>query len=184
MNDASNESPTTHSGPRQLYCPRRIKLASFNGVTGAGGTARVIANLPDSRLHWKLSLIGVADAGTAPGSVVLAGRGLKLWASALEYDQVRGKKPISVTDIVGTAAVPAAFPASAGLGGYSLENFTSAADGIQFVVTIPAQLGGVAGGLYLQARYQPATWQIVPWDQWDEIRSACDLHPLTDTVVT
>ncbi len=183
MNDASNESPTSEKGPRQLYCPRRIPLVTFNGATGAGGVVRFRANIPDSRLHWKLSLVGIAD-GSAPARTVLAGRGLKLWLAAVEYDQIAGKAPIPVTDIFGTRAVPVAFPTNAGLGGYSIENFTSAADGIEGEITVPAQLGGVAGGLYLQARYQPATWQIVPWDQWDEMRSACDLHPLSDVLAT
>ncbi len=182
MNDASNESPTTPAGPRQLYCPRRLLLCTFNGASGAGGSVSFRVNLPDSRLHWKAEVLGVPEGNASP-AVLLAGRGLKIWTAALADDDVKGGRGTPVTNISGTAAAGAAFP-SAGLGGYSIENFTTAADGIQGVITVPAQLGGVKGALYLQARYQPATFQIVPWEQWDEIRSACDLRLLSDVLHT
>lgn len=180
MNDASNESPTSPEGPRQVHCPRRKLIATFNGVTGDGGVVTVRFPTPDGRLRGKWVLIGVPDtnSGGAPASVVLAGRGITVWPHAVEYDQASGGAPVPVTDQIPlvTQAAPMPIPQNAGLGGYGRE-FITIADAIDVEVTIPAQAGGVLGKLYAQARYQPVSSAgFIPWRQWDEIRSACEIE--------
>jgi hypothetical protein len=176
MNDASNESPSSEEGPRQIYAPRRIELVTFGG--GAGGNAETDITVrlwtPDARLLQKLTLLAVSE-GDAPGAVVLAGRGLLQWWYAVENDQVRGAGGSAVNDLLGTSAVPVAFPANAGLAGAS-RDIVTIADGVQVRLRVPAQApGGTAGKIYAQARFQPANLGIIPWRQWDEIRSECKI---------
>jgi hypothetical protein len=185
--DASNESPSSGRGPRQIYCPRRLLLATFAGTPTVGSKQVAFrVETPDCRLHWKFSVIGINEGG--PGSALLASRGLKIWVAALEDDNVIGFRGTPVTDIEGTSAAPTNFPSDptgaydTGLGGYSLENDGASADAIQGVITIPAQGGGPVGSLYLQARYQPNVQNLLPWDQWDEIRAACGISLLSERV--
>lgn len=188
MNDADNTSPTSGRGPRQIYCPRRLLLATFAGTpTLAAQYVAFRLETPDSRLHWKFSVIGVTENGV-PGAALLSGRGLKIWVAALEDDNVVGGAGTPVTDIEGTSATPSNFPADQtgaydnDLGGYSLENDGASADAIQGRITIPIQGGGPVGSLYLQARYQPNTQNLLPQDQWEEVRAACGISLLTNRV--
>jgi hypothetical protein len=180
VNDAENESPTSYDGPRQVHCPRRKLVASFNGVSGPGGTVIVRFPTPDGRLRGKWVLIGVPapEVGHAPGSVVLAGRGITVWPHAVEFDQANGGQVVPVTNQIPTItkATPLPIPQDAGLGGYGRE-FVTMADAIDVEVVIPAQGGGVIGALYAQARYQPvSSTGFIPWKQWQEIRSLCEIE--------
>lgn len=188
VNDASNESPTSHGGPRQIYCPRRVEIARFGGgAGGAGGTFYFRINCPDSRVRTKFAIIGVAKAqGTAPGSAVLAGRGITIWPYAVEDDQIKGGRGTPVSDVIPgvTESAPLAIPTHAGLGGYGRE-LETIADGVEVKVVIPTQdPGGTGGSLFVQTRYQPdSSAQIIPWDQWDEIRSLCDIRIYSTPIV-
>ncbi len=181
-NDASNESPTSHSGPRQIHCPRRRLLVEFGGGAGSSVDKTILVRIPtpDSRIRGKFGLFGAAQPpGTAPGRVILAGRGLMVWPYASEDDQAGGATPIPVSDMIPTVtqAAPLAIPVHAGLGGFGRE-FVTIADNIELEITVPAQApGGTAGALYLQGRFQPdASSQIIPWNQWDEIRSLMEFQ--------
>lgn len=187
MNDASNESPTSHSGPRQIYCPRRQLLATFNGVGGPGGDIYFRINTPDARLRGKFAIIGVPDPGlTSNGATVLAGRGITIWPYAVEDDEVMGGRGTPVSDVIPgvTLAAQLAIPSHAGLGGFGRE-FVTISDGIECLVRIPAQGAGVAGKLYVQARYQPVSSAgFIPWAQWDEIRSDLEIQVFDSLVRT
>lgn len=170
MSDQSNQPADAEDGPLQFELPRRIEVARFGSVGGAGGTVYFRLLTPDARLLQKLTLLAVST-GTAPSPLVLAGRGLTLWLYTAEKDQVWGKQYIPVTDLAGsTSAAPINLPANAALGGFSRE-FVTSADAIEGRITIPVQApAGTAGSLYLQARYQPAAFRLVPWSEWDNVR--------------
>lgn len=178
MSDASNESATSPEGPRQFEVPRRVPIVQFDGGAGSGAQQDVYIRLttPDARLLQKLTLIASA-VGTAPAENVLAGRGLTLWLFTEEKDESRGKKMVRVTDLAGsTSALPINLPANADLGGFSRE-FVTSADAIGGRIRIPAQApGGVQGTLYLQARFQPASFRLMPWSEWAEVRSQCKIE--------
>lgn len=181
MSDLGFEGPTAGEGPRQFEVARRRELVRFNsGAGGAGGTVRFRVMTPDARLIAKVSLVG-CSIGTGPGSVVLAGRGMTLWLAAVEEDQARGGRYIPVTDLAGsTQAAPINLPANSALGGFSRE-FVTSADAIEGEITVPAQApGGVQGSLFLQTRWQPAAFRLMPWAEWDEVRRQCKSDPLTD----
>lgn len=188
MNDASNESPTSHAGPRQIYCPRRRELADFSALGGAGGEITVRINTPDSRLRGKFAIFAVPRTNTtAPATAVLTGRGVTIWPYAVEDDQVNGQRGTPVSDVIPgvTAAAPLAIPVHAALAGFGRE-FITISDGIEVRVTIPAQLaGGTPGKLFIQARYQPvSSVGFIPWQQWDEIRSDLEFVVFGDLVRT
>ncbi len=185
MNDADNVSPITTRAGRQIYLPRRVLLATFSGnPTTAIKTVRFRVPVPDSRLHWKFTVLGVGldQYAAAPGRSILAGRNLTIWVCTLEDNTATGIKPEPVTNIVGTQAAPAKFPSNqlgnydTSLGGFSLENDGSACDGLQGEITIPIQGGGPIGALYLQARYQPNVGSILPLPQWEEIVADCKVR--------
>lgn len=156
-------------------------IAEFRGgAGGAGGTVIARINTPDARIHGAFSLIGSSvGGGSAPGRVVLAGRGIKVWPYAVTDDQVVGKRGTPVSDMIAgvTQAAPLAIPIHAGLGGWGRE-WVTAADGLELEITIPTQSpGGVAGFLWLQARYQPvSSVGFIPWAQWREITSTCEFQ--------
>jgi hypothetical protein len=187
MNDAENESPTSYYGPRQVHCPRRELIATFNGVSGAGGAVTFRVNTPDARLRGKFALICVPNTGTtAPPATCFNGRGVTVWPYAVEDDQVNGQRGTPVADMIPgvTFAAPLAIPVHARLGGWARE-FVTSADGYEVLVTIPAQLGGVPCALYAQARYQPVSSAgFIPWQQWQEIRSELDIRLLGEVVRT
>lgn len=179
MNDSSNESPTSEYGPRQIFAPRRTKIVEFRGgAGGAGGTIIARINTPDARIHGAFSLIGQPmGGGSAPGRVVLAGRGITVWPYAVTDDEVNGQRGTPVSDMIPgvTQAAPLAIPKHAGLGGWGRE-WVTASDGIEIEITVPTQSpGGTAGCLWLQARYQPVnSVGFIPWSQWREITSRCE----------
>jgi hypothetical protein len=184
MSDHSFEGPTAGEGPRQYEIPRREELIRFNGVGGgSGGTVRFRMLVPDGRLICKVTLIGTA-LQTAPGSAILAGKGLLLWLFAADEDQRKGGVYTPVTDLAGsTQAAPIPLPANAALGGFSREFITSA-DAIEGEITVPAALAGSPkGSLFLQARWQPANFRLMPWSEWDEVRRQCKIAPLDDLLV-
>lgn len=170
MSDQSNQPAEAEDGPLQFEVPRRIEVVRFNGAGGAGGTVYFRMLTPDARLLQKLTLLAVST-GSASGATVLAGRGLLLWLYTAEKDQIRGKQYIPVTDLAGsTSAAPINLPANAALGGFSRE-FVTSADAIEGRITVPTQVDpGTAGSLYLQARYQPAAFRLMPWAEWDNVR--------------
>lgn len=178
MSDASNESATSPEGPRQFEVPRRIPIIQWLGGAGSDTQQDVYVRLttPDARLIQKLTLLASA-VGTAPASTVLAGRNLTLWLYTEEKDEGRGKKMVPVTDLAGsTSAAPIALPANANLGGFSRE-FVTTADAIGGRIRIPAQApGGVQGTLFLQARFQPNAFRLMPWAEWQEVRSQCKIE--------
>ncbi len=185
MSDETYGSPTSGMGPRQLEVPRRLEVVRFLGGAGIAGTrtVRVRMQTPDARLIQKLTLVGVAS-GNDSGASVLAGRGLLLWLYAVELDETRGRRWIPVTDLAGsTNAAPIALPANAALGGFSRE-FVTTADGIEGQITIPAQApGGIQGSLFVQARFQPAAFRLMPWEEWDEVRQSCKIETLDDVLI-
>jgi hypothetical protein len=182
MGDAS---PTSREGPRQLYRPRRDLLVHFTAAGGAGGVVRFRVDIPDPRLRVQLAVRAVPDDQIRRPNDVLAGRALKLWLSTLEDDEADGGSAgglgTPITNLEGTSGVPIAFPADAGLGGYGRE-FSTLGNAIQGVITIPAQpaLAAQACKLFLQTRFAPQVQQVIPWDQWEEIRAQCKHQALTD----
>lgn len=185
MSDASNESQSSPMGPREFEVPRRVELVRFGGAAGNAVSTDLFFRMitPDARLLQKLTLVAVA-VGTAPGRLVVAGRGLTLWLYEVELDQVRGKQFIPCVDLASsTSAAPLNMPANATLGGFSRE-FVTSGDAIEGRLRVPAQApGGVAGSVYLQARFQPAAFRLMPWEEWDEVRGQCKVDRLGDVLV-
>lgn len=177
----SNDSPTSEEGSRQVISAPRTLLATFGAGGGAGGAIRFRMKTPDRRCSFKFSVYGVPVTGTP--AAFLAARGLTIWVAEVERDEtLSGWVPC--TDLDGsTQAAPIAIPKSAGLGGYSLETDTMA-DGIEGLITVPAQVAGTAGSLYLKSLCQPRVQQIIPWSQWSEIESEFGCEPLADALVT
>lgn len=171
----SNESPTSGRGPRQAWQPTRVPFARLS-TSGAGGVARFRVTTPDPRLRVRISVLAVPDNRRAPATAVLSGRGCTLWPVAMEQDLERGLW-VPVSDVIPdvTSAAPQDLPEEPGLAGWSRE-FSTIADAVDVVVNIPPQEGGETGRLVAQAMFMPQVFQIVPWDQWAEIRSQCELQ--------
>jgi hypothetical protein len=162
----------------------RILCATFAAGGGGGGAFRFRLKTSDRRCSYKFTLYGVPLDPTVTPSAMLAARALTLWVAEVEKDETLSRW-VPCTNLDGsTSATPILIPRDAGLGGYSLETDTTA-DGIEGLVTIPAQdPGAPAGALYLKGLCQPRVQQLVPWSQWDEIRAETDLQLLGDAVVT
>jgi hypothetical protein len=183
----ANESPTSEMGPRQIYVPRRVKVAILAAAGGAGGVIKVACKLPDSRLRVRFDLVASPDAASVTPNAMLTGRGITIWPYGAVDDEVQGRPRIPVSEVIPgiTFAAQDPVPHSAGLGGWSRE-FNSAADAIEALITIPLQAPNVnSGTLWLQARVQPNDFAIVPWEQWEEIRRACGgLDVLQGPIIT
>lgn len=173
----SDESPTSANGPRQIVIPRRLTLVNF--ITDGTDNAQVAifrVKIIDPRLRVRCTLIGVPNNRRTTQAAFLAGRGLTIWPYGVEGDQQRGATGVPVVDVIPgvTLAAPQAFPIHAGLGGWSRE-FSSIADAVECRIAIPAQgEGSSSGKLVLQTKYMPQVHQVIPWQQWDEIRSLCE----------
>lgn len=178
MNDASNESPTSEEGTRQIYCPRRLEVIRFNAGAGKIGITefRVRMRIPDARLICKFTLLASA-LQTAPAFVVWVGRPATIWLYAVDEDQARSRW-VPVNDIVGTSGTPVLLPAT-GLGGFSRE-FVTTADGVEARIQLgTVDPGGVQGSIFFQARFQAKdTINVLPWAQWDEMRRGCQIELL------
>ena len=170
----AGNSPASFDGPRQSWDLRPVTLAQFSGIGSAKtGPVTFRVNMPDSRVRVKLSLVFVPSSG-APGA--LAGKGIALWLSEIEYDRQTSGLTIPSVNIEGTSAAPTLIFNDNALSGYSRE-FVTAADGVQGVVTIPAQLGdGKAGLLQLQGRMQPEAQRLTD-EEWLAIRNAFTCSP-------
>lgn len=187
MYNPANESPTSNMGPRQIWCPRRIPIATLTAEGGGGGTIKIACLLPDSRLRVRFDVVAIPDSAAITPAAMIVGRGITIWPYGAVDDEVQGRPRIAVSEVIPgvTQAAPDPIPHSTGLGGWSRE-FNSAGDAIEALITIAAQVepGARSGKLYLQARVQPNDWAILPWDQWDEIRRACGIQVLQGPIVT
>ncbi len=175
----TDEGATSYNGPRQklILQPKIIAI-----VTQADEAATVIpirVTIPDSRLRVKITVIFVAD-GAQPD---LTGNGNTIWLAATEQDQSgKSGRTVPVTDVEGTQAAPTAFPASAGLCGYSRE-FVTSADYIEGEVTLfPRGDSGEQGVWVLQVRVQPEGIEL-SHREWDEIRRECSADVLGPVLV-
>jgi len=151
------------NGPRQIYRPDPIILATSNGL-GRTFVATVLIPVPSGQTKIKGSILWSNDNGGATpelGSV---------WVSACEQDRSGGTTALyPVTDLDGTSAAPTAFPASSGLFGYS-RSFVTSADWLQFVITLNSAGEGLAGNWIFQTLIQPVDGMLFPWKSWDQIR--------------
>lgn len=176
----SNETPTSGRGPRQMLIPRRIVIASFfNDEGGDGGTAKFRVPAGDPRVRVRISIHAVPSDRRATPQSVFTGRLLKLWCAGVVEDDVKGLM-VPVSNVVPgvTAAAPEDLPNDVGLAGWSRE-FSTIADAIDGTITIPEQgVGLVPGQLVVQAKFMPQVFQVIPWSEWEEVRSTCDLLPL------
>jgi hypothetical protein len=165
-------------GPRQIYVPRRVQVARLPinvDVTSRAYSAKVAIKIPDSRLRVRWDLVAVPDLASVSPAAMLAGRGITIWPYGAVDDEVQGRPRIPVSEVIAgvTQAAPDPVPHSAGLGGWSRE-FNSATDAVEAIITIPIQAANAnSGSLWLQARFQPNDFAIVPWEQWEEIRRSC-----------
>jgi hypothetical protein len=176
----SGETPTSGRGPRQMVEPRRIIIASFLSSEGSdAGTAKFRVKAGDPRLRVRISIHAVPKFRRATPQSVFTGRNLKLWAAGMVEDSVKGGiVPVSNMTPGATAAAPEDLPNDAGLAGWSRE-FSSIADAIDGLITIPDQDPDlVPGTLVVQAKFMPQVFHVVPWDEWQEVRSECDLLPV------
>ena len=176
ISEVGQDSPTAFKGPRQLWTPRRIVLASFSGDAGAAGSIRFRLETPDSRVRTKVSILFVPAAGTSAVTFAQS-TGAQLWLYETEADQT-GTSGLDVpcVDIEGTFAAPTAIPKSSGLAGYSRE-FVTIGDGVEGQLSFPIDesSGGPKGTVALQTRFQP-DGQRLPFDEWDEVRRQCSIN--------
>lgn len=155
----------TYNGPRQIYRPKPIILATSTGL-GKSFTTTVVIPVPSSQTRIKLS---VFFANLNGGATAIPG---SIWVSACEEDRsgtAQGKL-FPVTDVEGTQASPTAFPADGGLFGYS-RSFVTSADWLQAVITVNSVGEGLSGNWILQTSIQPDATTFV-WEAWDQIRRA------------
>lgn len=166
-----------YNGPRQIYTPKPIVIATNSGSgTKTGERTELLIPVPDSQTRVKFSVMFVPKAGSA--SFNLSGAGGTIWVSAQEQDQKGqaggGGGFYPVNDLEGTAVAPTPFPTSAGLSGYSRE-FVTISDAIGVQITLDSIGGGAskAGVWIAQFRIQPFAI-LFDWESWDQIRRLFD----------
>jgi hypothetical protein len=160
------------NGPRQIYKPKPIILATSSGSAEASISTRIRIPAPDSRCRIKVSVIFFPLAGLpVPDLTLNIGT---IWVAAYEEDTdgISGGagRTVPVTDVEGTSAAPTAFPKSVGLAGYSRE-FVTAADWLEAVITLNSM--DTQGAWVLQTRIQPDAVTFT-WPEWDAIRRLFD----------
>ena len=154
------------NGPRQIYQPQPIILATNSGGGESSFTTTVKLPVPSSQTREKLSVIFYPSSG-ALGDIHAFG---SIWVAAAEEDTRGigggGGRIIPVTDVEGSSAAPTSFPQTAGLGGYSRE-FVTAADWLQAVITLNSS--SFPGTWVLQTSIQPDAVRF-DWDSWQQLR--------------
>ena len=165
-----------YNGPRQIYTPKPIVIATNSGSgTKTGERTELLIPVPDSQTRVKFSVMFVPTGGSASTNIVGAGT---IWVSSQEQDQKGqaggGGGFYPVNDLEGTAAAPLAFPTSSGLAGYSRE-FVTIADAIGVQITLDSIGGGPSkkGVWIAQFRIQPFAL-LFDWESWDQIRRLFD----------
>lgn len=155
------------NGPRQIYRPKPIILATSNGA-GTTFTTTVVLPVPSSQTRIKLSVFCAfpnINAGVlpSPGSI---------WVSACDEDRsgTANGSLQPITNLDGTQAAPTVFPASNGLTGYS-RSFVTTADWIQAVIGLTSVGEAPSCNWILQTSIQPEAVTF-PWKAWDDIRRA------------
>jgi len=162
-------SRLNYNGPRQIYCPNPILIASVFGTNDKPAISpRIRVPIPDCRCRVKITIMFVPADGTANPNFF--GAGNTIWIAA--YDENvsggGGGRTVPVTDIEGTSAAPTAFPQSSGLLGYSRE-FVTSADWIEVVLSLGTSAS--VGSWVAQTQIQPDVLSF-DWDEWDAIRRA------------
>ncbi len=176
MTTALEAGSLDFNGPRQIYIPKPIVVATNSGSgTKTGERTSLLIPVPDAQTRIKFSLMFVPPAGTVSSNITGS---QTIWVSAQEQDQKGqgggGGGFYPVNDLEGTAAAPTAFPTSSGLAGYSRE-FVTAADAIGVEITMDSIGGGASkAGVWLaQFRIQPFA-VLFDWESWSQIRRLFD----------
>lgn len=175
MPGSQQRSPSSYYGPRNYHAPDAIPLADIaanpEGITTVACRFRV--PFPDSRLMVKVSVLFVWRGGLQPSTMITAPSST-IWLAGADRDTsgISGNW-IRHTDVEGTQAAPTAFPASAGLQGYSREFPGTSGDVILGALSLSTP-ENTPGLWVLQTRFQPIAVSM-PWDEWEEIRREC--HP-------
>jgi hypothetical protein len=137
-------------------------------ATRAAVTAKFRIRIPDARLQVKVSLLFVSIKPSAPFPDDLSGMAPTIWLYAADQDDSGvGGGDVPVTNILGTEAVPQAFPLTTGLRGISTETKGTLADYLEGVLT--AKSDSVLKGIwYLSVTYQPLNVTL-PMPIWERI---------------
>lgn len=171
-------SPSSFSGPRQLWVPPARNLVIFNGVTTGSKSVRFRVPTPDSRIRQNVALLGIPDPGGS--ATFLGGKALTLLLQSVA-DAIQGGMTVPVTSLPDSSVgTPFAIPENSSLGGFAYESVTIG-DAIEGEVTADGTADAIKGRLVLQVRYQP-DGQRLPWDEWREIVAQCNPGLLSSAV--